>query len=199
MATDFYFTCPSRRAAMSLSQLTNTYLYPPHHSSLLLSLPSLLTLFVPLYIFDFSKDIHSCILLMVVCSTLHPTVMASMLRATVPRSNSCSIRLRFYRTETSITKVRRSYLGVSLNRKRRGERGEGEEGRWVEMGVTAPRSNSCSIRLRFYRTDTSTTKVRRSYLGVSKKRKRRGEKGGGVRGERGEDEEGERREERRGT
>ena len=101
----------------------------PPHSSLHLSLPSLLTLFVPLYIFDFSKDIHSCILLMVVCSTLHPTVMASMLRATVPRSNSCSIRLRFYRTETSTTKVRRSYLGVSLNRKRRGERGEGEEGR----------------------------------------------------------------------
>jgi carboxylesterase type B len=35
MSTDFFFTCPSRRAAMALSQVTNTYLYPP----LLLSLP----------------------------------------------------------------------------------------------------------------------------------------------------------------
>lgn len=27
MATDFFFYCPSRRAAMALSQITNTYLY----------------------------------------------------------------------------------------------------------------------------------------------------------------------------
>jgi hypothetical protein len=78
MSTDFFFTCATRRAAMALSQLTNTYLYP---NSII---PTFLHAFLHAFLLTFQHAFPHYTLHTLYAPTLHASYTTRFLHYTLP-------------------------------------------------------------------------------------------------------------------